>query len=190
MLLPETETGGFLHKLNSQSDEVLSQETYAKVMSIFRDVLAGQDVTAQPVIDTIRAVVPRFKDGMGVMREGMERLLPYLKLYLQDVKAGNLSNPVVDGAVSGADSNLEPDRRDARPDDGLGPQGRPDSGAQSMKHLPEQPKHSDPAPLSPERRKSLSEMPSKRFKELAMEAKCLREEEARMKASPRPDGVH
>lgn len=100
-------------------EDIISQEKYAKAVPLFREILAGQDVTAQPVIDTIRAVAQRFK-GQGLTRDGIERMLPYLKLYLADVQAGNLTNPVEDANAPGSDGNLEPDRGDAAPGDTVG----------------------------------------------------------------------
>jgi endonuclease YncB( thermonuclease family) len=92
-------------------EDIISTEKYARAVPLFREALAGQDVKAQPIVDTIRAVALRFR-ASGLTREGIERMLPYLKLYLQDVQAGKLTNPVEDSDVPGTSSGVELDSRD------------------------------------------------------------------------------
>ena len=108
-------------------EDVISQEKYARAVPLFREALAGQDVTAQPVIDTIRAVALRFR-ASGLTRDGIERMLPYLKLYLQDVQAGKLTNPVEDTNVPGTNGSVEPDRGDAAAGDTVGQVDLPPAG--------------------------------------------------------------
>jgi endonuclease YncB( thermonuclease family) len=92
-------------------EDIISTEKYARAVPLFREALAGQDVKAQPIVDTIRAVALRFR-ASGLTRDGIERMLPYLKLYLQDVQAGKLTNPVEDSDVPGTSSGVELDSRD------------------------------------------------------------------------------
>jgi len=190
MLLTATEEGGFQHKPSSNGDDVLSQDRYATLVPLFREFLAGQDPNTQPLADTLMAVVMSLKNDHDMTRDEIQRMMPYLKLYLQDVRAGNLTNPVEDRDVSGADSDLEPGGGNQRRDDGVCPQGVPASGGGSVKHSPKPQRPSDPAPLSPERRKALSETSSAEWKVIGKEAKRLREQEQRLKASPRSNRVH
>ena len=118
-------------------EDVLSQDTYAQAVPLFRAFLAGQDPNTQPIADTVMSVLTSLKNDYDMTRPQIERMMPYLRLYLEDVQAGNLINPKDDENVSGTDSTVEPDSGDANTGDGLGkadvPAGQRGSGPSAGK---------------------------------------------------------
>jgi len=187
MFLTATDEGGFRHKPSSHSADVLSQDRYATLAPLFREFLAGQDPNTQPLNDTVMAVLTSLKNNYGMTREKIERLMPYLKLYLQDVRAGNLTNPAEDGGVAGANNDLEPGGGNQRPDDGVCPQGVLPSGGGSVTNSPKPPKPSQTGGLSPEMQKNLSMLSDADWVAAGKRAKANRERFALANAKPTTD---
>jgi hypothetical protein len=89
------------------------EETYAKAKPLF--IQAAQKFAAfkDDIAELVRRMVVDMRTNFGLTREGMEAMKPYMRRFVDDVKAGAID-------VSGGSENLERDRGLADARNGLG----------------------------------------------------------------------